>query len=116
MSSVRHEASTVDPRRVPVIVAIGETSGRGEPMGVEPMELITRAATEALQDSPTSEPWIRRADSITFCHIASWAYASPAAALARRFGATPTDVFDAPIGGQWPARLLDRAASRIASG
>ncbi|AMY22539.1 hypothetical protein [Rhodococcoides fascians] len=116
MSSVRHEASTVDPRRVPVIVAIGETSGRGEPMGAEPMELITRAATEALRDSPTSEPWIRRADSITFCHIASWAYASPAAALARRFGAAPTDVFDAPIGGQWPARLLDRAASRIASG
>ncbi|MCJ0977589.1 acetyl-CoA acetyltransferase [Rhodococcus sp. ARC_M12] len=116
MSSPRHEASTVDPTRVPVIVAIGETSGRGEPVGVEPMELITLAATAALRDSQSSEPWIRRADSIAFCHIASWAYASPAAALARGFGATPADLFDAPIGGQWPARLLDRAAARIASG
>ncbi len=106
----------MDPTRVPVIVAIGETSGRGEPMGVEPIELITRAATSALQESRTSEPWIRRADSIAFCHIASWAYASPAGALASRFGATPADLFDAPIGGQWPARLLDRAAARIASG
>ncbi|WP_256993678.1 acetyl-CoA acetyltransferase [Rhodococcus sp. 06-418-5] len=116
MSAVRQEASTVDPTRTPVIVAVGETSGRGEPVGVEPMELITLAATAAVQDSPTSEPWLRRADSIAFCHIASWAYASPAAALARIFDATPADVFDAPIGGQWPARLLDRAAARIASG
>ncbi|AYJ47262.1 acetyl-CoA acetyltransferase [Rhodococcus sp. P1Y] len=103
-----------DPHRIPVIIGVGEVSGCGTPLNLEPLELIRRAAESV--SGVAAAPWITRADSISVCHIASWSYAHPAATLASKFGAQPTDLFDAPIGGQWPTRLLDRAASRIAFG
>lgn len=105
-----------DERRIPVIVAIGEVSGRGVATSVEPLELIHRSALNCEIDATTEESWLRRADSILVCHVASWAYANLASDLCIRFGAKATDLFNSPIGGQWPARLLDRAAARIATG
>ncbi|OZC77237.1 hypothetical protein CH251_05455 [Rhodococcus sp. 06-462-5] len=103
-----------DPDRIPVIVAVGEASGCGTALNLEPLGLIRRAAKSI--SGVAAAPLLSRADSIAVCHIASWSYEHPSAFLATSFGAQPSDLFDAPIGGQWPARLLDRAAARIASG
>ncbi|GGG00280.1 acetyl-CoA acetyltransferase [Rhodococcoides trifolii] len=102
-----------DPRRVPVVVGVGEV--RGDPTTPrEPIELILEAASHAEIDSQAR--LLADADSVSASNVASWAYHDVAAALATRLGASPAHTFSAPIGGQWPAQLLDAAAARIASG
>ena len=98
--------------RIPVIVGVGETRGPGpsapDHTPREPRDLIADALRVAEQDSGAA-PWLHTLDSVAVCHVASWAYDDLPGLLATEVGATPTDTFASPIGGQWPTRLLDRA-------
>ena len=110
--------------RVPVIVGVGETRGPGaratdgtsphEPR--EPRDLIADAIRAAADDAGADRPWLHTLESVAVCHVASWAYDDLPGLLAAGLGASPTDRFASPIGGQWPTRLLDRAAALIADG
>jgi acetyl-CoA C-acetyltransferase len=107
--------------RIPVIVGVGETRGPGaaasaEATPREPRELIAAAIRVAQDDAAAGAPWLHTLDSIAVCNVASWAYDDLPGLLATELGASPTDRFASPIGGQWPTRLLDRAAEMVADG
>lgn len=99
-----------------MIVGVGESRGHGAPEPVEPLGLITAATRAAYADAAGSTSWLHTLDSVAVCHVASWAYDDLPGLLADELGASPPDRFASPIGGQWPTRLLDRAAELIADG
>lgn len=103
----------MNPEHVPVLVGAAEIKGdTGQGAGAEPRDLIAAAARRAAGDLvPTG-----RIDGITLTNTASWRYTDLAAELATLLGAGPKHLFNAPVGGQWPTRLLDAAAQRIATG
>lgn len=110
----------IDATHLPVIVGVGETRGAaedaGSPSSREPLALVAEAIRNAQDDAGAAAPWLHTLDSIAVCHVASWAYDDLPGLLATKLDASPTDTFASPIGGQWPTRLLDRAAELVASG
>lgn len=97
-----------DPNRVPVVVRASQVVHQGAPRS--PLDL----ALEALHD--TSPELLARLDTVLAVDVASWPVDSFATLVAAAVGAAARTTFDAPVGGQWPARLLDRAAAAIAAG
>lgn len=100
----------MDPARIPVIVGVGDVrSGRaGEPAGPrEPLDLITDAARAALADSG-SPALGSRIDAIHAVKTVSWSYDDLPGLLAARLTLPSPRSSTSPIGGHWPAALLDR--------
>ncbi|MDV2476514.1 acetyl-CoA acetyltransferase [Rhodococcus zopfii] len=110
-----------DPTRIPVVIGVGDLrSGRaGAPAAPrEPLDLIHEATTAALADTGVADPaaLAARVDTVRAVKTASWAYDDLPGLLADRLGATPEHTSTTPIGGHWPAALLDLIAHDIAAG
>jgi len=109
-----------DPTRVPVVIGVGDLrSGRaGSPAAPrEPLDLIHEAAASALADTRVdAADLVARIDTIRAVKTASWSYDDLPGLLGERLGATPAHTSTTPIGGHWPAALLDRIAHDITHG
>ncbi|WP_068155732.1 acetyl-CoA acetyltransferase [Rhodococcus phenolicus] len=110
-----------DPTRTPVVIGVGDLrSGRaGSPADPrEPLDLIHEATTAALADTGVADTaaLVARVDTVRAVRTASWAYDDLPGLLAGRLGAAPAHTSTTPIGGHWPAALLDRIAHDIAAG
>lgn len=102
----------------PVLVGVGQVRGNRErtvEAAREPLELLLDAVRAAELDAG-APGLIAQLDTIATVHVASWAYDDLAARVATRIGASPATLVDSTVGGQWPGRLLERAAAAIASG
>ncbi|WP_213576884.1 acetyl-CoA acetyltransferase [Rhodococcus sp. USK13] len=109
----------LDPARIPVIVGVGDVrSGRsGVPAGPrEPLDLISEAAQSAIADCGVAA--LRsRIDAIHAVKTVSWSYDDLPGLLAARLKVpAPITASTSPIGGHWPAALLDRIGDDIAGG
>ena len=107
-----------DPRHIPVLVGVGQLRNNRERAvhgAREPAELMLDALWLAARDAGAPQ-LLADADSVVTVNAVSWIYDDLPGLLAARLGAHPTHRFASPIGGQWPARLLDEAAARIAGG
>jgi acetyl-CoA C-acetyltransferase len=100
-----------DETRLPVVVAAAQCTERGG--GVSAMDLVTRAAEEALALVPGLRPAVQQ---VSIVNILSPAPAAPASALARRLGLRPQRLEASVIGGNTPQWLVSRAAEAIAAG
>ncbi len=118
----------IDKTRIPVIVGSGQvtdTTSKPE-AGPSPLDLMQQAARLAAADSGAGEALLRALDSITVIRLFADTmprFASPFGklanapwSLARRLGATPTDLVYPPHGGDSPQVMLTRACERIAQG
>ncbi|QDQ91246.1 acetyl-CoA acetyltransferase [Rhodococcus sp. WB9] len=108
----------MDPARIPVIVGVDDIrSGRaGDPAAPrEPLDLITDAARAALADSGSATLG-SRIDAIHAVKTVSWSYDDLPGLLAVRLNLPSPRSSTSPIGGHWPATLLDRIGDDIASG
>ena len=108
----------MDPTRIPVIVGVGDIrSGRaGDPAAPrEPLDLITDAARAALADSGSATLG-SRIDAIHAVKTVSWSYDDLPGLLAARLNLPSRRSSTSPIGGHWPAALLDRIGADIAAG
>lgn len=101
----------VDPERVPVILAAGETSERSEL--VTPLDLAERAAGAALSGAPGLGSTIDRVEVVG---ILAGGGPAPAASLAARLGIKPTLTATTTVGGNTPQWLVGRAADDIVEG
>ncbi|ATQ31197.1 acetyl-CoA acetyltransferase [Rhodococcus ruber] len=107
-----------DPARIPVVVGVGDLrSGRvGAPADPrEPLDLIYDAAVAALADTGV-DGLGSRIDTVYAVRTASWAYEDLPGLLAARLGAGAVRTHTSPLGGHWPAALLDRLAHEVATG
>lgn len=110
--------AAVDDERAPVLVGVGQVRGNRERTldgAREPLALIADAVRVAGADA-AAEPLVAAADSVAAVGVLSWAYADLARAVAARVGARPADLVTTTLAGHWPARLVHRAAARIADG
>ncbi|MGC0362774.1 acetyl-CoA C-acetyltransferase [Rhodococcus sp. 27YEA15] len=103
-----------DTSRIPVIVGIGDL--KGDPADVrEPLDLIHDAAVLALDDTG-HRALASQLDAVHAVKTVSWSYENLPELLAARLGAAPATTSTSPIGGHWPAALLDRIGADIAAG
>ncbi|UZG57675.1 acetyl-CoA acetyltransferase [Rhodococcus opacus] len=108
----------MDPARIPVIVGVGDIRSvrAGDPAAPrEPLDLITAAARAALADSGPATLG-SRIDAIHAVKTVSWSYDDLPGLLAARLNLPSPRSSTSPIGGHWPATLLDRIGDDIASG
>ena len=105
----------VDASRIPVIVGVGDLRWNPADGHREPLDLIHDATVAAFSDS--GQPSLgEHVDSVYAIKTVSWSYDDLPGLLAARLSATPTITTTSPIGGHWPAALLDRIGSAIAAG
>jgi acetyl-CoA C-acetyltransferase len=103
--------TSTSPDRTPVVVAAGQVCERGEPLDV--LELIVRAAEEALARAPLLRAAVQRVSVVGVLSPAGPALAS---AVAARLGIEPGSCEVSTIGGNSPQSLVTRAAAEIAAG
>ena len=105
----------VDPR-TPVLIGAGQVKQRLEDPreGVEPLDLMLRAARLAELDSGCSG-FLNQLDAILVPR-GLWPYSNPAAALRDRLGASSAATGLAPISGSMVQHMLSFAAREIARG
>jgi acetyl-CoA C-acetyltransferase len=104
--------------RVPVIVGVGQVRGNRERTvegAREPFALLLDAVRAADLDA-RSAGVAAEADHVAVVRMATWAYDGAAARVGRALGANPRTCVDTPVGGHWPAQLLEDAAAAIAAG
>lgn len=112
-----------DPSRVPVVIGTAQlranpersVEGAREPLALL-LEVARGAAADAVGSAAQAESLLAMADDVSAVRTVSWTYDDLARRLARDLGAEPRTAVDVPIGGQWPVRLVDAAAARIAAG
>jgi len=101
--------------RIPVLVGVGQVRANRERTvdgAREPLQLMVDALHLAERDAGVAG-LLRETDSLVAIRTASWAYDDLAGAVAVRIGAVPRTCENTPLGGQLPARLLDRAAAAV---
>jgi acetyl-CoA C-acetyltransferase len=105
----------VDASRIPVIVGVSDLRWSPDDGHLEPLDLIHSATVAALADS--GEPSLgKHVDTIYAIKTVSWSYDNLPELLAARLDATPAITVTSPIGGHWPAALIDRIGAAIADG
>ena len=106
--------------RSPVLVGVGRALGNRDRTVAgarEPLRLVADAVQAAGADAgECGVRLLRELDAIAVAHTASWAYDDLPALLAERLAADPRLRIAAPVGGHWPAALIDAAAARIWAG
>jgi acetyl-CoA C-acetyltransferase len=108
---------TIDPR-TPVIIGVGQRSqrvDRGEP-ALEPVDLIAEALRAAQTDCGSARDVLSGADSVRTVALLSWRYRDPAALVAARVGASPTDTAASTMGGNSPQSLVNQTCLDIQAG
>ncbi len=103
---------TIDPR-TPVLVGGGQITARDG--GVEPVDLIARAAREAAAEAGAMR-LLELIDSVRVVGLLSWRYRDPGALVAERIGAHPRHTGYTGNGGSTPQVLVNGAAEDIAAG
>lgn len=104
--------STIDPERIPVVIASGQAIERDEL--VNPVDLMERAGEAALAEVPLLRG---RVDRLSVVDVMTKSGPAPATELAERLG-LGADVRRevTTVGGNTPQWLVNRAASEIAAG
>ncbi|GAC68496.1 acetyl-CoA acetyltransferase [Gordonia soli] len=102
----------IDPR-TPVLVGGGQVDESDG--GVEPVDLIARAARAAAEEAGSAR-LLEMVDSIRIVGLLSWRYRDPGALVAERIGARPRRSGYTGNGGSTPQVLVNVAAEEIASG
>lgn len=82
----------------------------------EPLTLLDEAVRLAAEDAGPARALLTAADSLLIVNVAAWIYRDLPGMLAERIGASPAYRVHSDWGGNWPTKLLDQAAARIASG
>ncbi|THW51769.1 hypothetical protein D6D22_00610 [Aureobasidium pullulans] len=106
----------------PILVGVGDIINRnlGVHHAAEPAELMLDAITIALQDTGLTSDVITKLktqiDSIDVVRTWTWPYPDLPGLLAERLGSTPKHSYCSPHAGNQPAKLVDEAARRVASG
>ncbi|KOS55810.1 acetyl-CoA acetyltransferase [Rhodococcus rhodochrous] len=103
---------TLDPR-TPILVGTGQADERGG--GVEPVDLMVRAAREAAADAGSAR-LLELVDSVRVVGLLSWRYRDPGALVGERIGATVRHTGYSGNGGSTPQVLVNGAAEDIAAG
>ncbi|MGH2796056.1 MAG: acetyl-CoA acetyltransferase [Actinomycetota bacterium] len=110
----RHRAA------VPVLIGVGDLADRAPDDDLasakEPLALLEEAARLAADDAGPGSDLLAELDSILVVNVAAWVYRDLPGSLAHRLFATPRHLFHSVWGGNWPTKLVDRAAARIAAG
>jgi acetyl-CoA C-acetyltransferase len=102
---------TIDPERIPVVIASGQSIEHHDP--VTPVDLMTRACEAALADVPAVRGSI---DRLSVVNTMTPSGPAPAGELAERLGLGLASLETTTIGGNTPQWLVSRAASAIATG
>jgi acetyl-CoA C-acetyltransferase len=105
----------IDPR-TPVIVGVGQVSQRPShpDAALEPIDLLARATTDAINDAGARRPLT--VDTIAIADMISWRYPDPGALLGRRLGLEPRRTILTTVGGNSPQLLVNELAPSIAAG
>ncbi|RLL98083.1 hypothetical protein CFD26_106230 [Aspergillus turcosus] len=110
------------PKMIPVIIGVGDVRNRSTKVedAKEPAQLMLEAIEIALSDSQcpsaTSHKLKTSIDSLSVVQTWTWPYADLPGLLAEKLGANPTYKHCSEHGGNQPAKLVDEAALRVASG
>ncbi|MCD9088297.1 acetyl-CoA acetyltransferase [Stenotrophomonas sp. SY1] len=101
---------------IPVIVGVGECLDRPQHPrdGLEPMDLMLRAARAAEDDAGAA--LLAQVDSLDVVNLVSWPYRDAPGLLAECLGIRPRRTVYGAIGGESPLRFVQQAAQRIGSG
>lgn len=107
--------TALDPR-TPVIIGVGQYVHRADSLddGVEPVELMERAVSEAVVDAGLDGP--PAADAVRVVGQLSWRYGNTPRMLAQRLGLSPTRLDYTTMGGNSPQSLVNATALDIQSG
>lgn len=103
---------TLDPR-TPVLVGTGQVDERDG--GVEPVDLMVRAARAAAADAGSAR-LLELVDSVRVVGLLSWRYRDPGALVADRIGASVRHTGYTGNGGSTPQVLVNGAAEDIVAG
>jgi acetyl-CoA C-acetyltransferase len=109
--------TATDPRRLPVIVGVGQLRNNRErtvARAREPLDLISTAAAAALAD--TGGLPVELIDGVDVVQVMTWGYDDLPGRIAASVGCSPRRTEHADAGGNQPVRLVDRAAARVAAG
>jgi acetyl-CoA acetyltransferase len=106
----------MDMSDVPVIVGVGEITGRPADISaaLDPLGLMAEALRRA--DADAGGCLLRRLDSLDVVHQTTWRYDGTAARLCERLGIAPARAMYGVTGGESPLRYVHQAAVRIANG
>jgi acetyl-CoA C-acetyltransferase len=107
----------LDPRRLPVIVGVGQLRNNRErtvDAAREPLELIVEAAERAIGDAAANV--VGTIDGVDVVRVMTWDYDDLPGAVAAALGCRPRRAEHSDAGGNQPVALIDRAAARVAAG
>ena len=109
-------AAPISEDRLPVLIGVGQLLQRvDDPTeGVEPLELMARAAELAQADAGV-EGLLAQVDSLRVMR-GVWRYGDPGRVLAERFGATGAETMGTPYGGNYVQACVNDAGRCIAEG
>ncbi|QHG81904.1 hypothetical protein D1O33_08080 [Rhodococcus rhodochrous] len=102
----------LDPR-MPILVGCGQVDERDG--GVEPVDLIVRAARVAADDAGAAK-LLELVNSVRVVGLLSWRYRDPGALVGERIGATVRHTGYSGNGGSTPQVFVNGAAEDIAAG
>lgn len=114
-----HKMSSEMVSRLPVIVGVGlvsaaQTLSDAEHMQSDPIDLMTQAARQAVEDCGVAE--VLNAVDLAAVVGGLWSYRNPAALVAQRLGVHPGRTLLTDFGGQVPVQLCADVAARIQRG
>ncbi|KAI1979106.1 hypothetical protein LOZ53_000374 [Ophidiomyces ophidiicola] len=106
----------------PVVIGVGDVKNASRKMedAKEPLLLMLRATEQALKDCSVPEGTAKEIqshiDSVDVVRTWTWPYPDLPGSIAERLGIRPQHKAYSEHGGHSPAKLLDEAARRVASG
>jgi hypothetical protein len=109
-------------QRTPIIVGVGDIKNPSVKVedAVEPAELMLRAIAAAIEDTKLpafgADKLKSSVDSIDVVSSWTWPYPDLPGLLSKRLGVDPNHQHYSAHGGNQPAKLLDEASRRIATG
>ena len=105
--------------RTPVIVGVGDIKNKSPNVedAIEPMQLMLRAITRALDDATSDAEELKsNIDSVSVVATWTWPYDDLPGLLSETLGIQPRHKMYSEHGGHQPIKLIDEAARRISLG
>jgi acetyl-CoA C-acetyltransferase len=107
---------------IPVLIGGGQLTRREiEPEAAlaadaDPIGMMTEAARSAARDAGMGDRLLAELDSLAVVNVIAWPYHNAPRLLAEGLGARPREELYTTVGGNTPQWLVNRTATRIASG